>query len=248
MKYDLPKIFSGVEIISSEISDGPMNFDLPEGQENIQKFLAKNKITKPLVTCSQPHKTKITIAENPGRIVGADGILANEDFALGVKTADCVPLMLYDPSSGLIGAIHVSRGNLLAGIIFTSLNNFLCQLLTTNYSFESEPNRGSSLRVEDRLLVFFGPHIRLKNYPVKEEQVAEIKKTAPGRKFLKKIAGKYHFDMTGATRFELEKIGIRAENVFDSGIDTFVSSGFFSSRRAEPNLPIKVFLSVIFKL
>lgn len=229
MRFKLPESFEGVGIISSKVSDGPMNFDMPKGQKNIEKFLLKNKVSKPLVTCSQPHKTKIAIAQKSGRIIGVDGILSAEDLTLGVKTADCVPLMIYGPTSSQIGAIHVSRKNLLAGIISISLRNSLCQLHAANH----------------QLLAFLGPHIRVGNYPLKDESIQEVGKTKY-RHFLKLYKDRQHFDLTQATISDLAEIGFLEENIEDSRIDTFGSKEFFSSRQSKGR-DFGVFITVIFK-
>jgi len=218
-----------VKIITSEIPDGEMNFLSDKGQVNIERFLVQNNIDNPLVTCSQPHQTQIAIVKNPGRIEGVDGILTAEDFALGIKTADCVPLMLYKESTGILGAIHVSRKNLLGGIISKSLDLNLKKLKVDN----SELN------------AFLGPHIRKKHYPLKDEAISEVKNTG-FTQFLTQFDDKSHFDITGAVLSELEKIGLSKENVFDSGIDTYSSPEFFSYRRDGGEVP-KVFLSVITK-
>ncbi len=218
-----------VKIVSSEISDGEMNFLSEDGPANIERFLVQNNINKTLVTCSQPHQTRIAIAKNPGRIEGADGILTTEDFALGIKTADCVPLMLYEQSTGLLGAIHVSRKNLLGGIISKSLDLNLKKLKVDS----------------SKLNAFLGPHICKEHYPLKDEAISEVKNTG-FTQFLTQFDEKNHFDITGAVLSELEKIGLSKENVFDSGIDTYSSPEFFSYRRDGDDIP-KVFLSVITK-
>jgi len=218
-----------VKIITSETSDGEMNFVSEDGPTNIKRFLVQNNINKTLVTCSQPHQTQIEIAKAPGRIEGADGILTTEDFALGIKTADCVPLMLYGESEGLLGSIHVSRKNLLDGIISKSLNSNL-----------------KDLKIDARhLKAFLGPHIRVEHYPLKDEAVSEVKNTEFAQ-FLTQFGDKSHLDLTRAVLSELEKIGLSKENVFDGGIDTYSSPEFFSNRRDGGEVP-KVFLSVITK-
>jgi len=229
MRFKLPNKSKGIEIFSSEIGDGPMNFDMPKGQKNIEKFLAKNKITKPLITCSQPHGTKIAFANESGRINEVDGILTNHNLALGIKTADCVPLMLFDPNTALIGAVHISCKNLLAGIISISLKNSLRQLPTANC----------------KLLAFLGPHIHVKNYPLKSEAVVKVKGMG-FEKYLVKIGKNIHFDLTRATIDSLVEIGFLKENIIDSKIDSFSSKKFYSSRQSLGK-GFGVFITVIFK-
>jgi YfiH family protein len=230
-KFDLSAQFKGVEIISSDVSDGEMNYNLPEGQKNFKEFIAKN-VKKPAAYGGQPHNTVVEFIDKPGRYKQADGLITKSDFALAVKTADCVPLMLYDQNSGLIGAIHVSRKNLLMGIISKELKTVLNQ-------FGAAPKD---------VMAFLGPHIRAKSYVMSREFVSNIKKTKWG-KFIVASKDKKFFNLTAALVSELEEIGAKEENIIDCGIDTFSDIRFFSSRRLRDykNQFVPVFTTIIFK-
>lgn len=243
MRLKLPEKYDKAKIFFSEVSDGAMNRSWPEAEENIRQFLEKTGARGKLCSGGQPHGTTVEVVNKARFNKNADGILtmgparnalrqrmAGGDHVLGVKTADCVPLLLFDPQSRLLGAIHISRGNLIAGIVSESLKHTLQKVgaspLSANF--------------------FLGPHVRVKNYPQKEEKAARIKKTRFA-KFLLPCGKDLHFDLTSAVKSELEEIGASADNILDSGIDTFSDERFFSSRRRSEGEPLKCFLSIIFR-
>ena len=52
------------------------------------------------------------------RLVRADAMVtAVHDVALCIRVADCVPVLLADAASGIIGAAHAGRRGLLAGVL-----------------------------------------------------------------------------------------------------------------------------------
>ena len=65
---------------------------------------------KKLVTMEQVHGSDFTErTEFIEKIPGVDGVLtSNSRLLLTVKTADCLPILLYHPS-GIVGAIHAGR-------------------------------------------------------------------------------------------------------------------------------------------
>ena len=232
MEFNLSREFSGVRIASSEISDGAMNMNSSGSSRRLGDFLAKLGVgEKPLCLASQPHSTAVAVVRQEGCVGGADGLLTKGDLILTVRSADCVPLLLCESRSGLIGAVHISRKNLLGGIIGGSLAAKLKELGANRL----------------KLAAFLGPHIRVENYPLGREGLAQIKGTK-WEQFLISRAAKDRFDLTGAVAGELEKIGVKRDNIFDSRLDTFSSERFFSARRLARGEPLKVFATVIFKI
>ena len=231
MRFDLPRQFDGARIVSSQVSDGAMNARSGGFECRLGVFLKKiGAAGKPFCFASQPHGKAIAVVRRGGRAAGADGLLARGDLILGVKSADCVPLLLCERRSGLIGAIHVSRKNLLGGIVSGSLDAKFKGL-------------GAD---RSRLAAFLGPHIRVENYPLNQAGLDQIKGTRWER-FLAARDGKECFDLTRAVVGELEKIGVKRENILDSRLDTFSDKRFFSARGLARGEELKVFLTVIFR-
>jgi len=230
MKYKSGDKFAGISIFSSEISDGQMSLGTLEGRENANKFLKKIGSGQPLSHMAQVYSNRIEVVETPGLFEGIDGLVTREKLTLGVKSSDCIPVMIYDPKSSLIGAIHAGREPLTKGILSDSLGQILEKQ-------NIDPGN---------LLVFLGPHIRVDSYPLRKKSVDELSQTK-WFKYLKKIDGKLHFDLTEAAKAELVKTGVLAENMYDCGIDTFKDSRFFSFRRRPETDKVENFLTVVFK-
>ncbi len=209
--------FSGARIITSEVEDGSM--DKENISQNLPKFIEKYYLGD-VAYCEQVHGMQIEIISKSGFYKSADGLVTGERMGLIIKSADCIPL-LFRSKEGILGAVHVGRRSLLGGIITKSLKEVFekLSLSPTNINF------------------FLAPHIRTNNYEVGEDLIQEI--SACGYSpFIKES----HFDLTGALINDLVKIGVKEENIVDSGIDTFSDKRFFSYRRGDKN---KLFASVI---
>jgi copper oxidase (laccase) domain-containing protein len=100
-------VVSGVSTRHSALYELCLDLDLPE---------------QPIVRMHQTHS--INVARWSGQptskeifIPDMDGIFTTEkNVVLAVKTADCLPLLLYHPS-GLVGAVHVGRKGCEDGIL-----------------------------------------------------------------------------------------------------------------------------------
>ena len=63
---------------------------------------------KNLVLLHQVHSNKIFYIKKKvkKKLIG-DGILTkNKNLAIGILTADCCPILFYDPKKNIIGAVH----------------------------------------------------------------------------------------------------------------------------------------------
>lgn len=95
------------------VGDDPLNVI-----KNRQLFLEKNALTlDTLITANQVHSDTIRIVtaqecakgarDHSTAIPSCDALITNEPHVtLGIVTADCVPVLLYDPVAGVIAAIH----------------------------------------------------------------------------------------------------------------------------------------------
>jgi len=54
----------------------------------------------------------------------ADAVVAEPGFAAGVRTADCVPILVGDPVSGVAAAIHAGWRGTVAGVIACAMERF----------------------------------------------------------------------------------------------------------------------------
>lgn len=146
----------------------------------------------------------------------ADGLLsAVAGAVVGVRTADCLPLLLADPQSGAVAAIHAGWRGVVAGIVVEGVHA-LCALSACS---------------PGRLVAVVGPHIRLASFEVGEDVAARIARAAPGVEgVIEERDPRPHVDLVRVVRFQLETLGV--ESIDDVGGDTFAEpERFFSHRR-----------------
>ena len=123
-----------------------------------------------------------------------------------VQTADCVPLFLYDPVTGVFGTVH-------SGWKGTGIIGEAVKLAQEKY--------GS--RAED-MCVAIGPHIGKECYCIDEERkdwflknfgncVCEIKNEGKIQRTSDGKVLKYSLDLTEANLFVLKNSGVKEENI-----------------------------------
>ncbi|MCS6798571.1 MAG: peptidoglycan editing factor PgeF, partial [Myxococcota bacterium] len=151
------------------------------------------------------------------RAVEADALLTrHEGLALGVRTADCVPLLLADVRTGAVAALHAGWRGLVAGIVPAALRAFatLCG------------NRPSEW------IAAIGPHIRADAFEVADDVAGRIVAAVGEARALVRRPGRPHVDLAIAVRAQLLAAGMRSERIDDVGGCTFAeSTRFFSYRR-----------------
>jgi len=114
IKYDR---FSDNGYLAGIILKGPW-----ENQSAVYSKLESDIVTADsrIIAPQQLHGSDVVILDNTSfnKKVTADGVLCPElKCCLTVKTADCLPLLLADPATGLFGAVHIGWRGLAGGIL-----------------------------------------------------------------------------------------------------------------------------------
>ncbi len=148
----------------------------------------------------QTHSCNVVVADGRSRIFpDTDAIITFErDFPIGVKTADCVPILVYAADKHGIGAIHAGWKGTLGGIVDNVMD-----VLT---------EQGVDLT---HLKVAFGPSISKEVYEVSEE-LAENFVEAGFRQHVYYPNGdnkKPHIDLQGVNMERLIRRGVKPENI-----------------------------------
>jgi YfiH family protein len=144
----------------------------------------------------QVHGTALVRA--PGLAPGtrADALFTTEPgCAVGIQTADCVPILLAQRGGGAVAAVHAGWRGSAAGIALRSVERLCAEL---------------GARPGDWLAVI-GPHIGPCCYEVDEPVRAAIDHAdafAPSRR-----AGHLMLDLERVTRAQLARAGLAAANV-----------------------------------
>ena len=171
----------------------------------------------------QTHSDNIKIILNPegkrDNLANTDGIITNvPGICISVLTADCVPLIFYDPSKQVIGAVHSGWRGTVKGIAGKMVQTFITE-------FNSKPSD---------ILVGIGPSIGPDVYEVGKDVVEEVKKTFGKESELilnEKKNKKAYLNLWKANRILLEHKRIPPENIEKAYICTYTDHEYFFSAR-----------------
>ena len=180
----------------------------------------------------QPHQTHSTVVavvdrEDMSReeLRGVDALITSiPELAIGVRTADCIPVLLYDPVHKAIGAAHSGwRGTL--------------NRISTKAVLEMARRFGSS-PADIRAVI--GPGIGFDSFQVGDEVAVFFKESGfpvdriwsfRGPRKDGSMEGGHHLDLKECVRYTLMECGLPASHIQLSNIDTYTDSGFYSARR-----------------
>ena len=196
-----------------------------DDQKNIKKNLriACKKIGasyKKLILVNQIHSNKFYFFDkkniNYKNKKKGDALITKEKkIILGVLTADCVPILIYDNKLKIISAIHAGWKGAYKGIV-KKVIKFLFK-------------NGSESK---NLIVAIGPCISQKNYEIKKDfKTKFLKQSKYNKIFFKKIKKKTYFSLNKYIYYQLRNLGIQKIDVIEK--DTYnPKNNFFSARRS----------------
>jgi polyphenol oxidase len=173
-----------------------------------------------LLTNHQVHGVDIVTVERAwarGDRPKADGMVTKQrGVALGILTADCVPVLFADSEAGIVGAAHAGWRGALGGVLDATVRAMT--------ALGAKPAR---------IRAGFGPAIAQASYEVGPEFPAPFLAQNPAHdKFFVTLPnGKFRFDLPAYVRARLDALGLGS--VETSGGDTAADSArFFSYRRS----------------
>ena len=145
-----------------------------------------------------------------------DALITNRpNTPIGVLTADCAPILIFDQKSKMIAAIHAGWKGSYKGIVKQVVKFMIKKGCTT-----------------DNITAVIGPCISLKSYEVKQDSMKKfIKKDIKTKIFFKKIKNKNYFSLNEYISYQLKALNIKKIEVINK--DTFnIKNNFFSARRS----------------
>jgi polyphenol oxidase len=161
----------------------------------------------------QTHSSNILTCSQSGVFGDTDGMITHTPGLLLVtRTADCVPILIFDPVTRTIAALHCGRDGFLRGIIQSGL----------------EKLAGAGCKNSD-LCVFLGPHLGVDNHEVGREIVDHVSAELVDSVIVER-KGHFYFNQTCGAKLILERLGIARRNIEDCGINTYTDDNYFSYR------------------
>jgi len=170
-----------------------------------------------LILMNQTHSNKIIEIKknNLKRKIDADAMITKvKGLALGVVTADCVPILIYDFNNEVVGCIHAGWKGAISDIIKNTVSKI------------------KDLNSKNKIFASIGPCIGKKSYEVDsafyEKFLSESKKNK--KYFSNKVKNKKLFNLRKFVADKLIELGVRIDHV---NYDTFSErNNFFSYRRS----------------
>ena len=145
-----------------------------------------------------------------------DAVVTNlTNYPIGILTADCAPLILYDPKVNMISAIHAGWKGAFKGIVEKVIKFFI--------------KKGSKPK---NIIVVIGPCISQNNYEVKEDFLKKfLNKERKNKIFFKFKNNKFYFSLKKYLVYKIKKLGLNKIEIINK--DTFSGKNtYFSARRS----------------
>jgi len=177
-----------------------------------------------VVTVNQVHGENIVTVDDLNfrdvRNVHADALITNvPGIAIGVETADCVPVLLFDPVKSAVAAVHAGWKSTVRKIVQKAVHRM-------HEEFGSQPAQ---------LIAAIGPAIGPECYEVDERVMGPVREAFSFWNEVSTPRGDDHWslDLVKANKLELLQIGLAEQNVHTLGLCTSCRRDLFYSFRAE---------------
>jgi hypothetical protein len=190
-----------------------------------------------VVTVNQVHgREVVTVRRETGQGIeqvppqDADALVTNDsDIAIGIRAADCVPLLMADKRSGAVAAVHAEWRGTAAGVAVAAVHALAQE-------FGSKPGE---------LVVAIGPSIGPCCYEVGTELVDAFAAAGHPRHLIdrwflalppqrgSRERPRLRLDVAGANRDQLMLAGVPEESIYACGLCTAMHLDVLMSYRAE---------------
>jgi YfiH family protein len=192
-----------LRIVYTERKDGDMKNPLN------RKYIADIFGLKDIHIPNQKHTNRIFYLDDYSNQEG-DGLYTDKKFtALGVLTADCMPVVLTDGKT--VAVVHAGWRGLFEGILEECV---------------SKINK-------EKAMAFIGPSARICCYAVQEDFLENIEKynIPVDKRHLKKDEEGFRFSLQEVAKDKLKKSGIN--HIIDISLCTICKKDFFSYRKGD---------------
>lgn len=148
---------------------------------------------------------------------GVDALITDvRNICIGVSTADCIPIIIYDPEHNASAAVHAGWRSTVQFIVQKAVS-------AMHIAYGSHP---------DKLLAAIGPGISLDAFEVGDEVYDEFSAAGFDMEAISLRKEKWHIDLKECNRRQLVASGLQPENITVSPVCTFsCNSNYFSARR-----------------
>ena len=189
--------------------------------KNLKKVCKKISCNKnKLILLNQIHSNKVHLINKiPNKKPIGDALITSKNkFALGILTADCAPIFIFDPKKNIIAAIHAGWKGAYKKVVHKTVNEL--------------KKKGSNIY---DLIAVIGPCISKSKYEVKKDFLIKfLKQSKKNRLFFNFRKKKIFFSLNRYIESQLKDIGVNNIEIVNK--DTYLkNNNFFSYRRSLKN-------------
>lgn len=195
--------------------------ELPVVHANRARWAAALGLTPPIVSLHQVHGPQVhAVSDRPAEALKGDAVISDvPGLPVSVFTADCTPILLHDPESGAVGAVHAGWRGTVAHVVAKTI-----AAMGARYGARPETIRAA-----------IGPAIGPCCFEVGHE-VVEAASLSPWRGWEQAVVERSprpHFDLFAANEAQLLEAGLAPAHVFNSRICTSCREDLFYSWRRD---------------
>lgn len=178
-----------------------------------------------LATVWQIHSNFVEVLDDEDKMFDfderrADAIVSNlENILIGIKTADCVPVLIGDTKTGAFSGVHAGWRGTVESIVINAIEKM-------------QENFGT--KTAD-LVCAIGPAATVKNYEIGQDVIDAFAKNFPNSQHLFQSTREGHakVDLHQANKEQLLSIGVNPENISVAPFCTMERTDLFFSYRVE---------------
>ena len=185
-----------------------------------------------IVMPHQTHGSVVCRVDAPPTEVleGVDAVMTDvKGLCIGVSTADCIPILLYDAEHHAACAVHAGWRGTVKRIVQEAVRQMQA-------AYDSQPCQ---------LKAVIGPGISLESFEVGDEVYQQFADAGFDMDPIARRYAKWHLDLPQCNRIQLEAVGVR--DVWMSDICTYQQyEQYFSARRLGINSG-RIYTAIVLK-
>ncbi|MBI4064954.1 peptidoglycan editing factor PgeF [Candidatus Gottesmanbacteria bacterium] len=172
---------------------------MKKNMDNRKKFISQLGISTLPRMAQQMHGANVAIAtdKSSSYTTSVDGLVTNVPVALGVVTADCVPMLCVDPKTHVVAAVHAGWKGTIGKIAAAAVAQM----------------KYLSAKPED-ILVAIGPHIGMCCYDIPDDRAGSFaKELLFSHRVCHRFEDGWHLDIGFANYLQLIACGVLPEHI-----------------------------------
>lgn len=199
--------------------------------EKVDAFTTDRTIGRKIPGVVYPHQTHtdkiyaissdfflLSLTERKAALEGVDALISNaKNIIMGISTADCIPVIVYDPIHHAAAAIHAGWKGTRLRIVSKTLQE-MQKVYGTNPS---------------DCTAAIGPGISQDSFEVGQEVVDAFVEAGFEMDDYVIMKKKPHIDLKALNKLQLTTMGVKENNIIVSDVDTFTDVDYFSARREQ---------------